>query len=946
MELRRPEAPSAHRASDDALRCEESMPSSRAQSSHSSPSRPIDHSANAAAASNPLTSPQKSSLLKCTIMVQNVPAKAERQDLMTMFQCCGTVKTIYFHINQQGERSGSALIEFPDPACAAAALELSGIVCMGAPVQISPSGITILAMEQLDHEVRRQQIDPNNCLVAYISSLPPKINEMDLFDLFRQCGHIVSAKIIRPTLPSPAPPYAKVTFSSSSSCTAALKLDGAKVRGVSVTVDYIPPVPGTQSPPPSSGSVLLTGGGGDDDDDDNKASKGFQWLEGLPGTPLCPKSKEQKDCTIEFTQYFSEPADDVFRQGRFVSRAKVNGNNYTKDVHFMGFKWDGREVRIGDVVLLEAEEAEWVARIDKCWEERKSLSKPQNNRRLVSVMWYYHKKDLIDDLSASKKKLDQWSKHHLGKVWDDGNELFFSDHAEEELEIGCITGTSVTVVGTEEEYFKLSQMSTPNSRVFLQRFTYENRKKIVEAWQSMTPRTSDMVNAATARVVQIGQANIAPKESTLRKRGLEDIELEMHKSVGTSKSATKGGEKSYPAGQMRPFNVSDAECDDDRPLKKKRATPVLQPESSIDLAPLKDYEFRGWPAVKADLLACMTKLNDRDRQRLRQLDQEIGGILSTVERKMPTYKDLQVTQIHATLRTFYKDHPNSNNSNLARSIWSRWRNEYKGQHQDKSDDAPARPQPAAGPVKPTAAAAGPQHPAAFQSQTQTGMASLQHSSAPVIREKDDALRTGMKARLLRALSEQFTLAVPSVKAGIKPNHCDVVCEQIELKVHGEYRAAGEQYKRHIESLISCIHSKSEFALHLLQGCIDPSEIAPAVALKDGFLQAQRHGASVANRCRSAPSVLPELPLLGSVASVPLKKTDALQAGAGARPLSSAAPLKQPGPATLRSEDGARRSEIMTALAVQGDSQAGDAVYGSGAASGGWSLKDETFDYGV
>ena len=204
----------------------------------------------------------------------------------------------------------------------------------------------------------------------------------------------------------------------------------------------------------------------------------------------------------------------------------------------------------------------------------------------------------------------------------------------------------------------------------------------------------------------------------------------------------------------------------------------------------------------------------------------------------------------------------------------------------------------------------------------------------------------MKARLLRALSEQFTLAVPSVKAGIKPNHCDVVCEQIELKVYGEYRAAGGQYKRHIESLISCIHSKSEFALHLLQGCIDPSEIAPAVALKDGFLQAQRHGASVANRCRSAPSVLPELPLLGSVASVPLKKTDALQAGAGARPLSSAAPLKQPGPATLRSEDGARRSEIMTALAVQGDSQAGDAVYGSGAASGGWSLKDETFDYGV
>ena len=72
------------------------------------------------------------------------------------------------------------------------------------------------------------------------------------------------------------------------------------------------------------------------------------------------------------------------------------------------------------------------------------------------------------------------------RVWDDGNELLFSDHLEEQVcvcvcvhvcvrgcmcvhmcastsspshtlsqsDIGSITGTNVTIVGTEDEYFR------------------------------------------------------------------------------------------------------------------------------------------------------------------------------------------------------------------------------------------------------------------------------------------------------------------------------------------------------------------------------------------------------------------------------------------------------------------------------------------------------------
>jgi hypothetical protein len=55
-----------------------------------------------------------------------------------------------------------------------------------------------------------------------------------------------------------------------------------------------------------------------------------------------------------------------------------------------GFKWQGREVRIGDVVAIEAAhgDCEWIARVDSCWEERSNLRDPRQNRRLVSLTWY------------------------------------------------------------------------------------------------------------------------------------------------------------------------------------------------------------------------------------------------------------------------------------------------------------------------------------------------------------------------------------------------------------------------------------------------------------------------------------------------------------------------------------------------------------------------------
>ena len=193
--------------------------------------------------------------------------------------------------------------------------------------------------------------------------------------------------------------------------------------------------------------------------------------------------------------------------------------------------------------------------------------------------------------------------------------------------------------------------------------------------------------------------------------------------------------------------------------------------------------------------------------------------------------------------------------------------------------------------------------------------------APIPRENYDALRTGMKARLLKAFKEHITLALPIV---VKPERCDVVSGHIERGVYVEYHGAGDQYKRHIELLLSCICSNSTFALHLLQGCVETSAVTSSLAFKDSFMEARRAGVSVASKLKLAPKELPHLPVLSSVHSL------------GEAEVVEASPEKK-----------ASNSRIMAALAEERDLQPRTSLNewheGSG---GGWSVQDENFDYGI
>jgi hypothetical protein len=202
-------------------------------------------------------------------------------------------------------------------------------------------------------------------------------------------------------------------------------------------------------------------------------------------------------------------------------------------------------------------------------------------------------------------------------------------------------------------------------------------------------------------------------------------------------------------------------------------------------------------------------------------------------------------------------------------------------------------------------------------------AAAEQSFPSIPREKIDSLRTGMKSRILRALKEQAARIAPPTNTGFKPDRLGFVGDEIERGVYVEYQGAGEQYKRHIELLLSCLSSNIEFVLHLLQGCIEISSVVSAFAFKDSFMEAQRTGVFVSKKLRAAPQDLPDLPILSS------------------------ATTGQAGVAELSANKGEGRSRIMAALADEEYSQVrSEAKECEEGGWGGWSLKDENFDYGV
>jgi hypothetical protein len=173
-------------------------------------------------------------------------------------------------------------------------------------------------------------------------------------------------------------------------------------------------------------------------------------------------------------------------------------------------------------------------------------------------------------------------------------------------DVGCISGTCVTIARSEDEYFSLLRHCKKNSRVFLQRYTYEDRSRVV--CQHVGSMPGDIVSAAERQAAEGREGG----SKAPQRRGLHDIELEMNQNSikGRGRRRPKaqavggGGEGEAAAKKLPVISVSDD--DDDRPLrplKKSRGGEGQETRQTV-------YQFRGWVAAKDDFLAFMSRLQN------------------------------------------------------------------------------------------------------------------------------------------------------------------------------------------------------------------------------------------------------------------------------------------------------------------------------------------------
>lgn len=141
----------------------------------------------------------------------------------------------------------------------------------------------------------------------------------------------------------------------------------------------------------------------------------FQWLIRPLNDALCPHSSNMQDCLVEWSDCItSAQQKEPSKQGRFVRAATVGGSSYRGNVYFHGFTFEGQEYRIGDAILMHTSDDPddaWLAELHRVWEERlpRNSKTPHLNRRLLSVKWFYTRRDVEAHVQTTGIPLDSSS---------------------------------------------------------------------------------------------------------------------------------------------------------------------------------------------------------------------------------------------------------------------------------------------------------------------------------------------------------------------------------------------------------------------------------------------------------------------------------------------------------------------------------------------------------
>ena len=167
------------------------------------------------------------------IYVRGLPWRATEDEVRDYFQACGKGPTmVELPLQDDGRSSGTAVLEFATPDCAAAAIALNGEDFQGRWLSIKYSS----PKPTLSSRAPSQKEE--GCTTVFIGNLAWEVDEDTIRETFGGCGEIKMVRFSTDKETGDFKGYGHIEFNETEATDKAVELAGTDIMGRQVRVDF------------------------------------------------------------------------------------------------------------------------------------------------------------------------------------------------------------------------------------------------------------------------------------------------------------------------------------------------------------------------------------------------------------------------------------------------------------------------------------------------------------------------------------------------------------------------------------------------------------------------------------------------------------------------------------------------------------------------------------
>ncbi|CAK83890.1 unnamed protein product (macronuclear) [Paramecium tetraurelia] len=164
------------------------------------------------------------------VFISGLPYTASENDVQTLFEECGEILSIKLPRYQDSNRLlGYGHITFNDSDAIQKALALNGSQLGGRYIDVKEAKGT---------QSQKPSVPPPECHTIFVKNLSYDLNADQIGDSFRPCGKVANVRMVYNTVTDNFKGFAYIDFEDHQSVIKALQMNGKKVHGRQVQVDF------------------------------------------------------------------------------------------------------------------------------------------------------------------------------------------------------------------------------------------------------------------------------------------------------------------------------------------------------------------------------------------------------------------------------------------------------------------------------------------------------------------------------------------------------------------------------------------------------------------------------------------------------------------------------------------------------------------------------------